>query len=276
MRMKRLTIGMLAHVDSGKTTLSEAMLYRAGAVRKLGRVDHGDAFLDTEEQERERGITIFAKQAVLDWKGCRFALLDTPGHVDFSAETERAVQVMDYAVLVIGGADGVQGHTETLWKLLERHRVPTFLFVNKMDQPGTDRDELLARLRGRLGDGCADFSGPWEAVLEQAALCDEELMERYLETGTLDDADLSALVVERKLFPCLFGAALKVKGVDALLDALDRFALEPDWRSEFAARVFKISRDERGERLTWMKIVGGKRAAAKYAAALYFFQKVPI
>lgn len=255
--MKRLTIGMLAHVDSGKTTLSEAMLYRAGAVRKLGRVDHGDAFLDTEEQERERGITIFAKQAVLDWKGCRFALLDTPGHVDFSAETERAVQVMDYAVLVIGGADGVQGHTETLWKLLERHRVPTFLFVNKMDQPGTDRDELLARLRGRLGDGCADFSGPWEAVLEQAALCDEELMERYLETGTLDDADLSALVVERKLFPCLFGAALKVKGVDALLDALDRFALEPDWPEEFAARVFKISRDERGERLTWMKIVGG-------------------
>ena len=255
--MKRLTIGMLAHVDSGKTTLSEAMLYRAGAVRRLGRVDHGDAFLDTEEQERERGITIFSKQARLGWEGWEFTLLDTPGHVDFSAETERAVQVMDCAVLLVSGADGVQGHTETLWKLLERHHIPTFLFINKMDQPGTDRDRLLGQLRARLSDGCADFSGPWEDVLEHAALCDEALMERYLEAGELDDADLSALIVERRLFPCFFGAALRVEGVDALLDGLARYALEPDWPAQFAARVFKISRDDKGERLTWLKITGG-------------------
>ena len=255
--MKRLTIGMLAHVDAGKTTLSEAMLYRAGAVRRLGRVDHGDAFLDTDRQERERGITIFSKQARLTWNDCEITLLDTPGHVDFSSETERAVQVLDCAVLLVSGADGVQSHTETLWRLLKRHGVPTFLFVNKMDQPDTDRTALLAQLRDRLGEGCADFSGPWEQVLEQAALCGEELMERYLETGALDDADLSALIVERKLFPCFFGSALNLDGVDGLLDALARFALEPDWGAEFAARVYKISRDDKGERLTWMKITGG-------------------
>ena len=255
--MKRLTIGMLAHVDSGKTTLSEAMLYLSGGVRRLGRVDHGDAFLDTDQQERERGITIFSKQARLEWKGCELTLLDTPGHVDFSAEMERAVQVLDYAVLLVSGADGVQGHTETLWKLLERHQVPTFLFINKMDQPDTDRDRLLAQLRERLSDGCADFSGGREELLEQAAMCDEELMERYLDTGTLEDADLSALIVERKLFPCFFGSALKVEGVEELLDGLDRYTLEPDWPSDFAARVFKISRDEKGERLTWLKVAGG-------------------
>ena len=255
--MKRLTIGMLAHVDSGKTTLSEAMLYLSGGVRRLGRVDHGDAFLDTDQQERERGITIFSKQARLAWKGCELTLLDTPGHVDFSAEMERAVQVLDYAVLLVSGADGVQGHTETLWKLLERHQVPTFLFINKMDQPDTDRDRLLAQLRERLSDGCADFSGGREELLEQAAMCDEELMERYLDTGTLEDADLSALIVERKLFPCFFGSALKVEGVEKLLDGLDRYTLEPDWPSDFAARVFKISRDEKGERLTWLKVTGG-------------------
>ncbi|MBD5133093.1 MAG: GTP-binding protein [Clostridiales bacterium] len=255
--MKRLTIGLLAHVDSGKTTLSEAMLYLSGGVRKLGRVDHGDAFLDTDQQERERGITIFSKQARLDWKGCALTLLDTPGHVDFSAEMERAVQVMDYAVLLISGADGVQGHTETLWKLLERHGVPTFLFINKMDQPDTGRDKLLAQLRERLSDGCADFDRAWDEVLEQAAMCGEDLMERYLETGTLDDGDLSELIVERKLFPCFFGSALKVEGVDALLDGLDRYTLEPDWPQSFAARVFKISRDDRGERLTFLKVTGG-------------------
>ena len=255
--MKRLTIGMLAHVDAGKTTLSEALLYRAGAVRRLGRVDHGDAFLDTDRQERERGITIFSKQARLEWKGWEFTLLDTPGHVDFSAEMERAVQVLDCAVLLVSGADGVQGHTETLWRLLARHQVPTLLFINKMDQPDTDRDELLAQLRARLDEGCADFSGDWGEVLEQAALCDETLMERYLETGTLDDNHLSALIVERKLFPCYFGAALNLDGVDELLDGLARFALEPDWPGEFAARVFKISRDDKGERLTWLKVTGG-------------------
>ena len=255
--IKRLCTGLLAHVDSGKTTLSEAMLYLSGGVRRLGRVDHGDAFLDTDQQERERGITIFSKQARLTWKGCELTLLDTPGHVDFSAEMERAVQVMDYAVLLVSGADGVQGHTETLWKLLERHRVPTFLFINKMDQPDTDRDKLLAQLRARLSDGCADFSGGREELLEQAALCDEELMERYLETGTLDDGDLSALIVDRRLFPCYFGSALRAEGVDALLDGLVRYALEPDWPGEFAARAYKISRDDRGDRLTWVKVTGG-------------------
>ena len=255
--MKRLTIGLLAHVDSGKTTLSEAMLYLSGALRKLGRVDRGDAFLDTDAQERERGITIFSKQARLAWKSCELTLLDTPGHVDFSAEMERAVQVLDYAVLLISGADGVQGHTETLWKLLERHRVPAFLFINKMDQPGTDRGRLLSQLRERLSDGCADFSGPWEDVLEHAALCGEDLMERYLEAGALDDGDLSALIVERRLFPCFFGSALKAAGVDALLDGLDQYTLEPDWPRSFAARVFKIARDEKGERLTFLKVTGG-------------------
>ena len=254
---KHICAGLLAHVDSGKTTLSEAMLYLSGGVRRLGRVDHGDAFLDTDQQERERGITIFSKQARLEWKGCELTLLDTPGHVDFSAEMERAVQVLDYAVLLVSGADGVQGHTETLWKLLERHQVPTLLFINKMDQPDTDRGRLLAQLRERLSDGCADFSGGREELLEQAAMCDEELMERYLDTGTLEDADLSALIVERKLFPCFFGSALKVEGVEELLDGLDRYTLEPDWPSDFAARVFKISRDEKGERLTWLKVTGG-------------------
>ena len=255
--MKRLTIGMLAHVDSGKTTLSEAMLYLSGGIRKLGRVDHGNAFLDTDQQERERGITIFSKQARLNWKDCEVTLLDTPGHVDFSAEMERAVQVLDYAVLLVSGADGVQGHTETLWRLLERHRVPAFLFINKMDQPDTDRDKLLAQLRERLGDGCADFSGLRGELLEQAAMCDEELMEHYLEAGELSDGDLAALIVERKLFPCFFGSALKVEGVEELLDGLDRYTLEPDWPEQFAARVFKISRDEKGERLTWLKVTGG-------------------
>ncbi len=255
--VKRICTGLLAHVDSGKTTLSEAMLYLSGGVRKLGRVDHGDAFLDSDVQERERGITIFSKQARLSWKGTQLTLLDTPGHVDLSAEMERTLQVLDYAVLLVSAADGVQGHTETLWKLLERHQVPTFLFINKMDQPDTDRGELIAQLRRRLSDGCADFSGPVEEVLEQAALCDEALMERYLDTGDLPDSDLSALIAQRRLFPCFFGSALKLEGVAELLDGLERYALEPAWQPEFAARVFKISRDEKGERLTWLKITGG-------------------
>jgi len=255
--IKQLCTGLLAHVDAGKTTLSESMLYLSGTVRKMGRVDRGDAFLDTDQQERERGITIFSKQARLNWKGCELTLLDTPGHVDFSAEMERAVQVMDYAVLLISGADGVQGHTETLWRLLERNRVPTFIFINKMDQPGTDRDKLLVQLRAHLSDGCADFSGPREELLEQAALCNEDLLGRYLETGELDDGDLSALIVERSLFPCYFGSALRVEGVEELLDGLDRYTLEPDWPGRFAARVFKISRDEKGDRLTWLKVTGG-------------------
>ena len=197
-----ICMGLLAHVDAGKTTLSERFLYESGRIRKMGRVDKGDTLLDDHELERARGITIFSKQAVFELGGKQFTLLDTPGHVDFSAEMERTLQVLDYAVLLISGADGVQGHTETLWKLLERHWVPTFLFINKMDQPDTDRDKLLAQLRDRLSDGCADFGGGREELLEQAAMCDEALMEQYLATGKLSDGDLSALIVERKLFPC--------------------------------------------------------------------------
>ncbi len=255
--MKRLTVGILAHVDAGKTTLSEGLMYLSGNLRKLGRVDHGDAFLDSGALERERGITIFSKQAVLRRGELELTLLDTPGHVDFSAEMERAVQVLDYAILLVSGADGVQGHTETLWRLLERHRVPTFLFINKMDQPGTDREALLAQLRSRLSDGCADFSGHRDTLAEQAALCDEGLLERYLNGEPPTDEELAALVVERRLFPCLFGSALRLEGVEELLDGLERYTMEPDWGSEFAARVFKITRDERGDRLTWMKITGG-------------------
>ena len=254
--MKKLTIGILAHVDAGKTTLSESLLYLTGNIRRLGRVDHGDAFLDTDKLERERGITIFSKQAILRRGELELTLLDTPGHVDFSAEMERAVQVLDYAVLLISGTDGVQGHTETLWRILERHKVPTFLFVNKMDQPDTDRVKLMNQLKTRLSDGCADF-GDMAGAAEQAALCDETLLERYLE-GELPGADdLAALIVERKLFPCFFGSALKLEGVEELLEGLERYMLEPAWPERFAARVFKIGRDERGERLTWLKLTGG-------------------
>ena len=254
--MKKLTIGILAHVDSGKTTLSEGLLYRSGHIRKLGRVDHGDAFLDTDTLERERGITIFSKQAVLSWGDVELTLLDTPGHVDFSAEMERTLQVLDYAILVISGTDGVQGHTDTLWRLLGEHDIPTFLFINKMDQPGTDRSEILAKLQARLSDGCADFSDR-EELLEQAALCDEGLMERYLEGEAPSDRDIAALIVRRQLFPCFFGSALKLEGVDELLDGLERYTMEPDWSNQFGAKVFKISRDDRGDRLTWMKVTGG-------------------
>ena len=254
--MKRICIGILAHVDAGKTTLTEAMLYRAGVIRRLGRVDHGDAFLDTEALEKERGITIFAKQAVLRRGDLELTLLDTPGHADFSAETERALQVLDYAILLVSAADGVQGHTETLWRLLAHHRVPTFIFVNKMDQPGADRAALLGELRRRLSESCVDLADE-PAAAEQAALCDEGLLENYLAGNAPDAGDLAALIAQRRLFPCLFGSALKLDGVDGLLDALERYALEPAWGPDFAARVFKISRDERGERLTWLKVTGG-------------------
>ena len=252
--MRQLTIGILAHVDAGKTTLSEAILYRTGCLKRLGRVDHQDAFLDTDAQERERGITIFSKQAVFPLGETQVTLLDTPGHVDFSAETERTLQVLDCAVLVISGADGVQGHTETLWHLLERHRIPVLLFVNKMDQPGTDREALLAQLRARLGEGCVDFTQP---LGEEAAMTSEELLEQYLETGSLSREAVSRAVGERRLFPCYFGSALKLEGVDALLDGLEQYGPVPVYGKEFGARVFKISRDSQGTRLTWMKITGG-------------------
>ncbi len=271
--MKRLTIGILAHVDAGKTTLSESLLYLTGNIRKLGRVDHGDAFLDTDTLERERGITIFSKQAILRRGELELTLLDTPGHVDFSSEMERAVQVLDYAVLLISGTDGVQGHTETLWRILERHNVPTFLFINKMDQPDTDRTKLMARLKSRLSDGCVDF-GDMEGAAEQAALCDETLLERYLE-GELPGADdLATLIVERKLFPCFFGSALKLDGVEELLNGLETYSLEPAWPEQFAARVFKIGRDERGERLTWLKLTGGKLKARELFRGCDWEEKV--
>ena len=254
--MKQICIGILAHVDAGKTTLSEALLYRAGAIRRLGRVDHQDAFLDTDAMERQRGITIFSKQAVLELGETRVTLLDTPGHVDFSAEMERTLQVLDCAVLVISGTDGVQGHTRTLWDLLERYQVPTFLFINKMDLAGADRTALLAHLKNKLSGGCVDFGDP-DTLWEEAAVCDEAALEQYLETGELPEDMISRLIGERKLFPCYFGSALKVEGVDALLAGVERYAPQPAYPAEFGAKVFKITRDAQGARLTHMKITGG-------------------
>ena len=255
--MDKLVIGILAHVDAGKTTLSEGLLYTCGRLKKLGRVDHKDAFLDTDPMERERGITIFSKQAILPLEGAEVTLLDTPGHADFSAEMERTLQVLDCAILVISGTDGVQGHTHTLWKLLERYGVPTFLFINKMDLAGADRDALLSELKSRLDEGCVDFAAPAEQIQEQAAVCDEDALERYLEDGALDDGALTALIAKRKLFPCWFGSALKLEGVAEFLQGLERYAPRPRYGPDFAARVFKISRDNQGARLTWMKITGG-------------------
>ena len=255
--MDKLVIGILAHVDAGKTTLSEGLLYTCGRLKKLGRVDHKDAFLDTDPMERERGITIFSKQAILPLEGAEITLLDTPGHADFSAEMERTLQVLDCAILVISGTDGVQGHTHTLWKLLERYGVPTFLFINKMDLAGADRDALLSELKSRLDEGCVDFAAPAEQIQEQAAVCDEDALERYLEDGALDDGALTALIAKRKLFPCWFGSALKLEGVAEFLQGLEHYAPRPQYGPDFAARVFKISRDSQGARLTWMKITGG-------------------
>ncbi len=255
--MNKLVLGILAHVDAGKTTLSEALLYQSGALRRLGRVDHGDAFLDTDAMERERGITIFSKQAELPLGNLEATLLDTPGHVDFSAEAERVLQVLDCAVLVVSGSGGVQAHTRTLWGLLERYGVPVFLFINKMDLAGTDRGALLAELKARLDGGCTDFSLPPDQLAEEAAMCDEALLERYLETGEVPEEDLTGLIRRRKLFPCFFGSALKLEGVDALLEALRRHAPLGTYPETFGARVFKVSRDARGARLTWMKVTGG-------------------
>ena len=255
--MRRLTTGILAHVDAGKTTLTEAMLYVTGAIRALGRVDHGDAFLDTQELERERGITIYAKQAILRRGELELTLVDTPGHVDFSAETERALQVLDCAILVVSAPDGVQGHTETLWRLLEEAGVPVFVFVNKMDQPNSGKAELLRQLENRLGQGFVDMADP-QARGEGAALCSEELMERYLSGEELTREELAALVVQRQLFPVYFGAALQAEGVELLLDGVEAYTLEPEWPQDFGARVFKITRDDRGERLTWLKVTGGQ------------------
>ena len=265
--MKKLVIGILAHVDAGKTTLSEELLYLCGEIRKIGRVDHGEAFLDTYELEKERGITIFSKQALLKTENMEVTLLDTPGHVDFSAEMERTLQVLDYAILVINGMDGVQSHTMTLWRLLERYQIPTFLFVNKMDQQGTDHDALLNDLKQHLHENCVDFGrtqdtdyGMYELTpeqLENIAVCEEDILETYLETGIVEDRDIARLIVQRKIFPCYFGSALKEKGVKDFWNGVQKYTAEPKRPTEFGAKVFKIARDEQGNRLTYMKITGG-------------------
>lgn len=285
---KRICMGILAHVDAGKTTLSEGILYLTGGLRKLGRVDHGDAFLDNFALERSRGITIFSKQAVFPLGETEVTLIDTPGHVDFSAEMERALWVMDYAVLVVSGADGIQGHTETLWRLLKAYQIPTFIFVNKMDQEGTDREALLTELKKNLDDGCIAFDGfarddgeqragteggaagaehdhdevlisaDSEDILEEIAMCDEEVLEFYMETGAIRKRDVIRLIDERKIFPCFFGSALKLSGVEQLLGGLEQFTRMPEYPDAFAAKVFKISRDEQGNRLTHVKITGGR------------------
>jgi len=257
--IKKLVIGILAHVDAGKTTLSESMLYLSGRIRKLGRVDNKDAYLDTNELERARGITIFSKQAVFDIDDIQITLLDTPGHVDFSAEMERTLQVLDYAILVISGADGVQAHTKTLWHLLTIHKLPVFLFVNKMDQKQTDKDKLMMELKEQLGDGCVEFgAAESESFYDQLAMCDEIMMEEYLEKGQISTSYIGEAIKERKVFPCFFGSALKLDGIEKFMEAIAKYAKTPRYSDEFGAKIFKISRDEQGNRLTHMKLTGGK------------------
>ena len=253
--MKRLVVGMLAHVDSGKTTLTEALLFKAGGIRRLGRVDHADAFLDTDEIERSRGITVFAKQAVLRLADAELTLLDTPGHADLASETERALDALDYALLVVSAADGVRGHTETLWRLLKKHRTPTFIFINKMDRPDADAAKLLALVKEKLSDCCVDFASP--SLGDDLAMCDETLMEDLLSLGRLPDEDVVTAIARRRVFPCFFGSALKLEGIDALLAALEKYTREPPRTESFGARVFKIGEDTQGARLTYLALTGG-------------------
>ena len=256
---QHICIGLLAHVDAGKTTLAESLLYHTGAIRKMGRVDHQNAFLDTYELERARGITIFSKQAGFTLGDREVVLLDTPGHVDFSAEMERTLQILDYAVLIIGGTDGVQGHVETLWRLLRQYKIPVFLFINKMDQDGADPAEILKELQGRLDEKCIDFtaSQPQEEFMENLAMCDETVLETYLEEGEISKEQVRELIARRKVFPCYFGSALKSQGIQEFLKGLETYTKVPDYPDTFGAKVFKISRDEKGSRLTHMKITGG-------------------
>ena len=263
-----IVLGILAHVDAGKTTLSEAMLYLSGKLKKLGRVDHRDSFLDNNSLERARGITIFSKQAVMPLGEMTVTLLDTPGHVDFSAEAERSLQVLDYAVLVISGTDGVQAHTETLWKLLERYNVPVLIFVTKMDLPGCDRQEIMDGLRTRLSERCVDFSAEGDALFESAAMCSEEAMDEYIETGSIGAERLRDMLRRREIFPCCFGSGLRTEGVAEFLDMLELYARPGDYGEDFSARVYKIARDAQGNRMTFMKVTGGAlrvRSLMKYA-----------
>lgn len=260
--MKRIVAGILAHVDAGKTTLSEALLYVTGQVRKLGRVDHGDAFLDTNAMERQRGITIFTEPAILATPDLTITLLDTPGHVDFSAETERTLTVLDYAILVISGADGIQGHTETLWRLLDRYQVPTFVFINKMDAPGADKSQLLAQLKKRFSDGCVDFTEPIvDTCMEEIAMQDETAMDAYLDTETVPEETIRTMIANRRLFPCYFGSALKMDGIEQFVAGFERFTQEPQYDGDFGARIYKVSHDTQGNRLTWLKVTGGELKA---------------
>lgn len=256
---QHICIGLLAHVDAGKTTLAESLLYHTGAIRKMGRVDHQNAFLDTYELERARGITIFSKQAGFTLGDREVVLLDTPGHVDFSAEMERTLQILDYAVLIIGGTDGVQGHVETLWRLLRQYKIPVFLFINKMDQDGADPAEILKELQGRLDEKCIDFtaSQPQEEFMENLAMCDETVLETYLEEGEISEKQVRELIARRKVFPCYFGSALKSQGIREFLEGLETYTKVSDYPDTFGAKVYKISRDEKGSRLTHMKITGG-------------------
>ena len=257
--MKKLVIGILAHVDAGKTTLSESMLYLSGKIGKLGRVDNKDAYLDTFDLERARGITIFSKQAIFETGETQFTLLDTPGHVDFSAEMERTLQVLDYAILVISGADGVQGHTKTLWRLLDLYQIPAFLFVNKMDQNGTDKAKRMDEIKRQLDDGCIEFGqAETDHFFDQLAMFDEAMMETYLETGQIETAQIQKSIMERKVFPCFFGSALKLEGIEQFMQGVVNYSMTPAYPAEFSAKIFKISRDEQGNRLTHLKLTGGR------------------
>ncbi|MFL0246851.1 NYN domain-containing protein [Candidatus Clostridium stratigraminis] len=257
--MRKLIIGILAHVDAGKTTLSESMLYTSGKIGKLGRVDNKDAYLDTHELEKARGITIFSKQAIFNLGDTQITLLDTPGHVDFSAEMERTLQVLDYAILVISGADGVQGHTKTLWRLLDMNKIPTFLFVNKMDQIGTNKGKLIKEIKKQLNEGCIEFElDKTDSLYDELAMCDEQMMETYLETGKIGEIEIRKAVIERKVFPSFFGSALKLEGIEQFMQGLVNYSIIPAYPSEFGAKIFKITRDEQGNRLTHIKLTGGK------------------
>lgn len=257
--MRKLVLGILAHVDAGKTTLSEGILYLSGRIRKLGRVDNKDAFLDTYELERERGITIFSKQAILEMGDTKITLLDTPGHVDFSAEMERTLQVLDYAILVVSALDGVQGHTRTLWRLLEIYKIPVFIFINKMDQKGTEKEDIIRGIKNQLEDACIEFGQvKKELFYDQLAMCDEVMMKAYLETGKIETAQISNAIKERKVFPCFFGSALKLEGIEQLLQGIVDYSIAPVYPEEFGAKIFKITRDEQGNRLTHMKLTGGR------------------
>ena len=255
---KRIVVGMLAHVDAGKTTLSEAMLYQGGKIRRLGRVDHGDAYLDTNDLERQRGITIFSKPARLTYRDVDLTLIDTPGHVDFSAEMERVLSILDYALLVVDATAGLEGYVDTLWRLLTRYKVPTFIFINKLDAPGADAARILESCKQRWSPGCFDLSrGLEHGDMEDVALLNEDVMDEYLKTEGISDESLARLVADRRLFPCFLGSALRLDGIDALLEGFERYTLSPGYGREFGARVFKVSHDDKGARLTWLKVTGG-------------------